>query len=52
MMFTANPIKLVIKMLKIDDISVSYRIKGKKVPVLQNFSLQLQQGEVLAVLVA
>ena len=50
MMFTANPIKLVIKMLKIDDISVSYRIKGKKVPVLQNFSLQLKQGEVLAAL--
>jgi len=37
-------------MLKIDDISVSYRIKGKKMPVLQSFSLQLEQGEVLAVL--
>ena len=37
-------------MLKIDNISVSYRIKGKKIPVLQSFSLQLEQGEVLAVL--
>jgi NitT/TauT family transport system ATP-binding protein len=37
-------------MLKIDNISVSYRIKGKKVPVLQDFSLQLDKGEVLAVL--
>lgn len=37
-------------MLKIDDISVSYRIKGRKATVLQNFSLQLEQGEVLAVL--
>ncbi len=37
-------------MLKIDEISVSYRIKGKKLPVLQEFSLQLEQGEVLAVL--
>jgi NitT/TauT family transport system ATP-binding protein len=50
MMFTANPTDPVIKMLKIDDISVSYRIKGKKAPVLQNFSLRLGQGEVLAVL--
>lgn len=37
-------------MLKIDDLSVSYRIKGKRVPVLQHFSLELQQGEVLAVI--
>jgi NitT/TauT family transport system ATP-binding protein len=37
-------------MLTIDDISVSYRIKGKPVPVLKNFSLQLKQGEVIAVL--
>lgn len=37
-------------MLKIDDISVTYRTKGGVVPVLQNFSLSLEQGEVLAVL--
>ena len=37
-------------MLTIDDISVSYRIKGKPIPVLKNFSLQLKQGEVMAVL--
>ena len=37
-------------MLTINDISVSYRSKGKSVPVLKNFSLQLEQGEVLAVL--
>ncbi len=37
-------------MLKIDDISVSYRTKGGEVPVLKRFSLCLEQGEVLAVL--
>jgi NitT/TauT family transport system ATP-binding protein len=37
-------------MLKIDNISVSYRIKGRTLPVLQNFTLHLEQGEVLAVL--
>lgn len=37
-------------MLTIDKICVSYKRKGKQVPVLQEFSLQLMQGEVLAVL--
>lgn len=37
-------------MLTIDKICVSYKRKGKQVPVLQDFSLQLKQGEVLAVL--
>ncbi len=37
-------------MLKINDIDVSYHNKGKKIEVLQNFSLELEQGEVLAVL--
>jgi NitT/TauT family transport system ATP-binding protein len=37
-------------MIKIDNISVSYRTKGIIVPVLKNFSLQLKHGEVLAVL--
>jgi NitT/TauT family transport system ATP-binding protein len=37
-------------MIKIDNIYVSYRTKGKVVPVLQNLSLHLKQGEVLAVL--
>lgn len=50
MMFMANPNNQVMKMLTIDNISVSYKIKGKLVPVLQNFSLQIKQGEVLAVL--
>jgi ABC-type nitrate/sulfonate/bicarbonate transport system ATPase subunit len=45
-----NPNKQVKKMLMIDDICVSYRSKGRRVPVLQNFSLQLKQGEILAVL--
>ena len=39
-----------IKMLTIDKICVSYKRKGKQVPVLQDFSLRLKQGEVLAVL--
>lgn len=37
-------------MVKIDDICVNYRSKGKMVEVLQNFSLELKQGEVVAVL--
>ncbi len=37
-------------MLTIDNICVSYKNKGKPVPVLWNFSLQLKQGEILAVL--
>lgn len=37
-------------MLKIENISVSYRVKGSSLEVLQNFSLQLEQGEILAVL--
>ena len=37
-------------MIKIDNIYVSYRSKSKVVPVLQNLSLHLKQGEVLAVL--
>ena len=37
-------------MLTIDHIFVSYKIKGKPIPVLKDFSLQLNKGEVLAVL--
>ncbi len=37
-------------MLTLDDISVSYHAKRAKVPVIQNLSLQLEQGKVLAVL--
>lgn len=37
-------------MLKIEDISVTYKTRGNTVPVLQNFSLTLESGEVLAVL--
>jgi ABC-type nitrate/sulfonate/bicarbonate transport system ATPase subunit len=37
-------------MLTIDNICVSYKKKGRPMPVLSNFSLQLKQGEVLAVL--
>lgn len=37
-------------MLKVDKISVSYNIKGKKMEVLHDFSLELEQGEVLAIL--
>ncbi len=50
MTYIANPTNPVKMMLKINDISVSYRIKGKKLPVLKHFSLQLEKGEVLAVL--
>lgn len=37
-------------MIRIDNICVSYRSKGTVVPVLKNLSLQLEQGEILAVL--
>lgn len=37
-------------MLSIDKIYVSYKGKGKNVSVLQNFSLQIEQGEILAIL--
>ncbi len=45
-----NPTDLVRTMLKINDISASYRIKGEKLPVLRHFSMQLEKGEILAVL--
>ncbi|WP_099467175.1 ATP-binding cassette domain-containing protein [Konateibacter massiliensis] len=37
-------------MLIIDEISVSYKRKGSQVPVLSDFSLNLGEGEILAVL--
>ncbi len=37
-------------MLTIDRISAGYKIKGRSIPVLQNFSLTVQKGKVLAVL--
>lgn len=37
-------------MLAMDNVCVSYRSKNQTVPVIQNLSLRLEQGEVLAVL--